>query len=74
MRRVDRRVRRLEEVYLAVLKLKPRPWTVRAARSIDNREAEYVSIKRECCVGILHHERNVMKASTTWFCHERIMP
>jgi hypothetical protein len=46
MRRVHRRVRRLEEVYLPVIKLKPRAGIVRAIGSIDNRQTEYVSIER----------------------------
>jgi hypothetical protein len=74
MRRVHRRVRRLEEVYLPVINLKPRPGIVHAIGSIDNRQTEYVSIERQGRIGVVHDERNMMDTSTTRFRHEHIMP
>jgi hypothetical protein len=74
VRGVHRRVGRLEEVDLAVLKLKPRAGIVGTLGAIDDRQTEHISIERQSGIGVVHDERNVVDASTTGFCHDGIMP
>jgi hypothetical protein len=74
VRRVCCAVRRLEEVNLPVIQLKPRAGVVRASRPFDNRQAENISVEGQRFVGVANDEGDVMNASATWFHHGGMVP
>jgi hypothetical protein len=53
VRWIHRRVRRLEQMHLAVPKLEPRAWITRSIGSLDRREPEHISIEGEGRVRIV---------------------
>lgn len=61
VRWIGSRILWLEQMYLAITNLEPCARILRVFGSIDRLEPEHVSVEGKGCVGVVHHQRNVVQ-------------